>query len=146
GIVSPALKAGLVSSNAMATPPLGTTPRIRTRARRATRDPCLGSLLAGRPPPNVFPRRVLETRLDGPPVDVGEERLDVLRALGRLVVEEEGVLPDVHHDEWREPGHVADLVQRDPVVRQAPIDGILIADRPPDATHLPDADEVRLPH
>jgi hypothetical protein len=37
--------------------------------------------------------------LDFSPVDIGEERLDVLRPLGRLVVEEECVLLDVLHSE-----------------------------------------------
>ena len=44
-------------------------------------------------------------------------------AIGRLVVEEERVLPHVHHQERHEAGDVADLVQRDPVIRELPFAG-----------------------
>src|SRR5207244_2391147 len=87
----------------------------------------------------------LEPRVDDLPVDVREEGVDVLRALRRLVVEQEGVLPDVHHEDRDEARDVADLVERDPVVRQPSGPRVLEADRPSDAAHLPDPDEVRLP-
>ena len=86
-----------------------------------------------------------EALLAGRPVDVGEERLDVLRPVGRLVVEEEGVLPHVHHEHGDEARDVAHLVQSDPVVREPLVDRVLVADRPAHAAHLADADEIRLP-
>src|SRR2546423_3024904 len=86
-----------------------------------------------------------EARADGVPVDVREERLDVLRPLGGLVVEKEGVLPNVHDERWREARDVADLVQRGPGIREPPVDGGLVADGPAHAAHLADRDEVRLP-
>src|ERR1700759_5260432 len=57
-----------------------------------------------------------EPAFDRRPVNVREERLDVLRTLGGLVVEKKRVLPNVHHKRRREARDVADLVQRYPVV------------------------------
>src|SRR4030095_17074572 len=54
-------------------------------------------------------------------------------------------LQAVLHKQWREAAHVADLVQRDPVVRDTRRARILIADRPADAAHLAASDEVGLP-
>lgn len=50
------------------------------------------------------------------PVDVGEEGFDVLAPLGRFVVEQKGVLPDVHDEDRLEPGRNSNVVQFDPVV------------------------------
>src|SRR2546423_1549103 len=90
-------------------------------------------------------RPLNEAPSDGAPVDVREERLDVLRPLGGLVVEKEGVLPNVHDERGDEARDVADLVQRDPVVREPLVDWVLVADGPAHAAHLADRDEVRLP-
>ena len=50
------------------------------------------------------------------PIDVGEEGLDVLRAFGRFEVEEVGMLPNIHNENWLKTGDVASLMQSDPVV------------------------------
>ena len=53
-------------------------------------------------------RDLLEAFFDSIPRDVREERLDVFRQLGRFVVEQKCVLPNVHH--WitlHETGNVA---------------------------------------
>src|SRR5262249_61983997 len=53
------------------------------------------------------------------PVDVPEKGFDVLRLLGGAGVTHEGVLPDIHDEQWLEAGGNAVLVQRQPVVGQA---------------------------
>src|SRR5262249_58036032 len=58
--------------------------------------------------------------LDLLPIDVREEGVDVLPPLRRPVVDHEGVLPDVHDQERPEASRVSVLVQRDPVIAQAP--------------------------
>src|SRR5688572_12676227 len=60
-----------------------------------------------------------EPLVDRLPVNVAEERLDVLPALGELVVQREGVLPDVHHQQRLEARRMSILVQGDPVVAKA---------------------------
>jgi len=44
------------------------------------------------------------------PIDIRQERVDVLRAVGGLVVEQVRVLSHVHHQQRDEAGHVAGLV------------------------------------
>src|SRR5882724_11774753 len=68
---------------------------------------------ARRPPADGGPGR--HARFDGLPVDVGEDRVDVLRPLGRLVVEQVRVLPHVDHEERDEAGYVPHFVERDPM-------------------------------
>ena len=79
------------------------------------------------------------------PIDVREKCLDVFGPVGRFVVEQVGVLPDVHHQQRDEAGHVAALMQLDPVIRDASGGRIEIGDGPADTAHLADADEIRLP-
>ena len=55
------------------------------------------------------------------------------------------MLPDVHHDDGLEPGDVAVLVQRDPVVAQAAGRGVQVCHGPADAAHPADRGEVLLP-
>src|SRR5262245_26948226 len=86
-----------------------------------------------------------EPVIDRFPVRVGQEGVDVLWALRRRVVQDEGVLPDVHHEDGGEARHIANLVQRHPVVGQLARVRILIADGPAYAAHLTHADEGRLP-
>src|SRR5262249_33612489 len=86
-----------------------------------------------------------EPVIDGLPVRVGEKRVDVLGALRRRVVEDEGVLPHIHYEDRREACHVADFVEGDPVVGQPSRVRVLIADGPAHAAHLAHADEGRLP-
>ena len=50
------------------------------------------------------------------PIDIRKERLDILRPLGRFVVEQVSMLPDIHHQDRIEAGDIAGLVQRDPMV------------------------------
>src|SRR5690242_18465964 len=87
----------------------------------------------------------VESRLDRAPINVREERFDILWPLGGLVIEQEGVLPHVHHEDRREACDIVGLVQRDPVIRELPRRRVLVADGPADAAHLADADEVGLP-
>src|SRR5262245_26191466 len=47
----------------------------------------------------------------GRPVDVREEGLDVFRAVRRRVIEDEGVLPHVHDQNWTEARYIARLVR-----------------------------------
>src|SRR5882724_1118051 len=79
------------------------------------------------------------------PIRVGQKGLDVLGALRRRIVQEEGMLPYVHHENRDVPGDIANLVKRDPVVGQLSRVGILETDGPTDPAHLAYADERRLP-
>src|SRR5687768_5072164 len=90
-------------------------------------------------------RLLVQPAVDAGPVDVTEERLDVLRLLGGLVVAHVGVFPDVHDQQRLEPGRNPVLVKRDPLVGEASGCRILEENRPPDAAHAADGLEVRLP-
>src|SRR5262249_23887520 len=90
-------------------------------------------------------RLLVETPLDRLPADVPEERLDVLLALGGLVVAHERVLPHIPGGLWLAPGRHAVLVQGDPVIGEAGRRRILEEDHPAHAAHLADGLEVGLP-
>src|SRR5207244_4468922 len=83
--------------------------------------------------------------IDGAPIDIRQKRLDVFRSISRLVIENERVFPNVHHQSRIEARHVARLVQRDPMVRQLTVGRIFVADGPADAAHFADADKLCLP-
>src|SRR5205085_2942006 len=92
-------------------------------------------------------RRVCaQARFDGGPIYVGEEGFDVLGSFGRFVVQEECVLPHVHHKYRLKARNVAGLVQADPMVRDAPVGRILVADGPTDPAHLADRHKIGLPN
>src|SRR5688500_20335726 len=76
---------------------------------------------------------------------VGEECLDVFRPLCRFVVEQESMLPHVHHQYWIESGYVACFMKRDPVIGESAVGRILVADGPTDAAQLADANKICLP-
>src|SRR5688500_16535507 len=67
-----------------------------------------------------------QTPFDRRPVNIGEEGFYVFRALRGLVVQKEGVLPDVHHEDGIEARNVPHLVQRNPVVGEPPVSRILV--------------------
>ena len=50
------------------------------------------------------------------PSDVGEECLNIFWSLGRLVVEQESMLPHVHHQHGIKAGHVACFMKRNPMI------------------------------
>src|SRR5581483_12165261 len=79
------------------------------------------------------------------PVHIREERLDVLSPFRGLIIENERVLPHVHDQDWNESCDVSMLMQRDPVIGDATIGGILIADGPAHPSHLPHSDKIRFP-
>jgi len=58
----------------------------------------------------------LEPALHRAPVHVCEERVDVLRPVGRGVIQYEGMLPRVHDDNRVESADITDLMQGDPMV------------------------------
>src|ERR1700694_883559 len=93
----------------------------------------------------MLSRTLLQSCLNSVPVNVREEALYILGALCRFVVEQEGVLPHVHHEHWIETRHVARLVQRDPMIGKSTISWILEADGPTNAPHLANAYKIRLP-
>src|SRR5581483_10381477 len=84
--------------------------------------------------------------IDSLPINVREECLDVLRPVRRLVIENERVLPNVHHEHWVESGDVARLMQREPVIRQIAVGWILVADGPTHSAHLADAYKLGFPN
>src|ERR1700674_5627258 len=90
-------------------------------------------------------RALLQSRLNSVPVNVREEGFYILGTLCRFVVEQEGVLPHVHHEHRIETRHVARLVQRDPMIGESTISWILEADGPTNALHLTNAYKIRLP-
>lgn len=82
---------------------------------------------------------------DHTPIDIREECLNIFRSFRRLVVEQEGVLPDVHHQQGLEASNIANFMQCDPVIRQPTVRRILIADSPAHPPHLADTDKVGFP-
>src|SRR5512132_3646185 len=83
--------------------------------------------------------------LDDFPVDVLEEGRDVLRPASRAVVDHEGVLEEVEHDDRTESGRVTLLVARHPPVEEAAGGGVPVEDRPADAAHAAGLGEVLAP-
>src|SRR5262245_22925748 len=79
------------------------------------------------------------------PNKVREESVDVTRPLGRLVVQEVRMLPDIHHKHRSKIGYIAYLVLGDPVIGKTARYGLLITDGPPDASHLSYTHEIGLP-
>ena len=63
----------------------------------------------------------------------------------RFVVEQESMLPNVHHQHWIETRHVARLMKRNPVIGESPISGILVTDGPTNPAHLANTHKIRLP-
>src|SRR5439155_17451110 len=88
----------------------------------------------------------MQAPLNGAPIDVREERFDVLGPIRRFVIKYERVLPNVHHQDRIETGNVARLVQADPMIRQLSVCRVLVTDAPTNAAHLADADKVSLPN
>ena len=88
----------------------------------------------------------MQAFLNRGPVDIRKERFNVFRAIRWRVIEQERMLPDIHHEHWIEARNVADLMLADPVVRQSIVRRILITDGPPNSAHLADSDEIRLPN
>src|SRR4030095_297189 len=64
---------------------------------------------------------------DGLPVNVREECLEIHRAVRGFVIEQESMLPDVQNEHWIKPRDVADLMECDPMVRDALLHRVLIA-------------------
>src|SRR5437016_5089093 len=88
----------------------------------------------------------MQAPLDRAPIDVREERFDVLGPIRRFVIKYERVLPNVHYQYRIETGDVARFVQADPMIRQLSVGRILVADGPTNAAHLADADKVSPPN
>src|SRR6266702_4353314 len=72
----------------------------------------------------------MQTPLDRAPINVREERLDVLRPIRRFVIKYERMLPNVHHQHRIETGDIARLVQADPMIRQLSVCRVLVTDGP----------------
>src|SRR5579871_5469059 len=64
-------------------------------------------------------------RLAGTPIDVRDKGFDVFALVGRLVVFQPSVLPEVHHDDRVATGEVVDVVIADPDVEELQRIGIL---------------------
>src|SRR5437588_2577338 len=88
----------------------------------------------------------MQAPIDRAPIDVREERFDVLGPIRRFVIKYERVLPNVHYQHRIETGDVARLVQADPMIRQLSVGRILVTDGPANAAHLADADKISLPN
>src|SRR5688572_16868691 len=58
----------------------------------------------------------VEPLLNGVPVHVRKEGVDILRPISWSVIEYERVFPDVHYKNGIESADVPDFVQRDPVI------------------------------
>src|SRR5678809_339278 len=86
-----------------------------------------------------------DTSVHDTPIHVREEGLDVFTAVCRRVVEQKGMLPDIHDEHRLEAGNIAVLMQGDPVVAEASGRRLLKADRPSLSAHFSYADEVGLP-
>src|SRR5438105_6484986 len=89
---------------------------------------------------------MLQSSLDHVPIDVREERFDVLGTIRRFVIQNKRMLPNVHYQHGSEAGDVSGFMQSDPMIRQRAVHGILVTDGPANSTHLADADELGLPN
>ena len=78
------------------------------------------------------------------PVHIGEERVDVLWSVGWRVIQNECMLPNIHHENRNESRNIANLMQGDPMVRDPAGVRVLIADCPTDASHFSDPCKVEL--
>lgn len=52
----------------------------------------------------------LDTAINRAPIDVREERIDVFAALGRGIIQEIGMLPDIHDQDRNKPRDIAMFV------------------------------------
>ena len=55
------------------------------------------------------------------------------------------MFPNIHHQHGLEARNIADFMERDPVIREAPAAGIFIADRPTYTAHPADTSKVSFP-
>src|SRR2546428_9445198 len=103
-----------------------------------------------RTPKDLRPHRLrhqsMQAPLDRAPINIREERFDVLGPIRWFVIKYERMLPNVHHQHRIETGDVARLVQADPMIRQLSVRRVLVTDGPTNAPHLADADKVSLPN
>lgn len=60
---------------------------------------------------------MFESRFNRSPIDVRQKRFNVLRTVGRRVVQKKSVLPNIHHQYGVETRNFASLMQADPVIR-----------------------------
>src|SRR5437868_1590230 len=89
---------------------------------------------------------MLQSSLDHVPIDVREERFDVLGTIRRFVIQDKCMLPNVHYQHGSETGDVSGFMQSDPMIRQRAVRRILITHGPANSAHLTDADELSLPN
>src|SRR5688572_13166141 len=83
--------------------------------------------------------------LNPSPIHIRKEGIDIFRAIGRRVIEDEGVLPRVHYKDRIEPADIPDFMKRDPVIREGSGIRILITHCPADASHFSNTDKVGFP-
>lgn len=69
----------------------------------------------------VIQRIDTHTAVDGFPIDVGKERVDVVSALRRGIVQEKGMLPHIHYEDGDAPYDVPMLVERGPMVGETAV-------------------------
>ena len=62
-----------------------------------------------------------KSRVDRSPIDIREKCLDVFRTISRDVIQDEGVFPNVHNQDWSESGDIAGFVQVDPMIPRTPM-------------------------
>src|SRR5208283_1890408 len=78
-------------------------------------------------------------------VDVSHERLDILAFVGRLVVTQVRVLPQIHDEDRLAPGELVDVVVTDPYVDELIGRCIVKGNCPTNAAHAADSGKVLLP-
>src|SRR5260370_36648110 len=72
----------------------------------------------------------VQTLLDRGPIDVREERFDIFRPIGGFVIEDERVLPHLHHQPRLKTRDVAALLPGDPGIRQPSRSRLVLRDHP----------------
>src|SRR6185295_14431432 len=86
-----------------------------------------------------------QSALDCTPIDICEERFDIFRALGGLIVQQERMLPNIHDEYWSEARYVSCFVQCDPMIREPVVCRVLVTYGPSNSTHLADPDKISFP-
>src|SRR5215471_112230 len=88
---------------------------------------------------------MFQSRIYRFPIYIREERLDIFRPLGRFVIQQKRMLPNIHYQNRVEACHFTDLMQADPMIGESSGRRVFVTHSPADTTHLANTNIICLP-